>query len=479
VHLNSRLPRTLSAIVVVVGLALAACGPSAPGSPRGDTAAVQQSRGNSAGNRSVNPTRDRATAVRTLDANEIGLVYALLFQEYVDPVDAATVVNGAEQSVSQLMHASGFLPMDLSIVDLTPVNSGDDPASTWSGFSSAFQALVEKHAAWARQARPDQAAVRGMLASLDDSHTTYISPEDRRRMAETSYVGVGIRLTKPEGSPSPIIVEVFPRSPASQAGLRAGDRIESADGTSTTDLPLTEIVQYIRGAPDSVVKIGFSRQGQQRTVDVTRGAVEPRRVEGGPLGSGVGYMRIRTFATDVPNAVIDQLTALDRARANGIRGLILDLRGNTGGELRAVANVGGSFFPGKPIGLSVDRSGTQTPLQAEGRKRVSDDPLVVLIDRDTGSGSEILAAALREHGMATIVGTSSAGSVGIAQVHDLPDGSAVQITESRLLTPSGARLDRVGVKPDIEVATTVTDLESGKDPPLERAVQVIKDKITG
>ena len=81
--------------------------------------------------------------------------------------------------------------------------------------------------------------------------------------------------------------------------------------------------------------------------------------------------------------------------------------------------------------------------------------------------------------MATIVGTNSAGSVGIAQVHDLPDGSAVQITERRLLTPSGARLDRVGVKPDIEVVTTVTDLESGKDPPLERAVQVIKDKVTG
>jgi carboxyl-terminal processing protease len=177
--------------------------------------------------------------------------------------------------------------------------------------------------------------------------------------------------------------------------------------------------------------------------------------------------------------VIDQLAALDRARANGIRGLVLDLRGNTGGELRSVANVGGSFFPGKPIGLSVDRTGAQTPLQAEGRKRVSDDPLVVLIDRDTGSGAEILAAALREHGMATIVGTNSAGSVGIAQVHDLPDGSAVQITERRLLTPLGARLDKVGVKPDIQVVTAVADLESGKDPPLERAIQVIKDKTAG
>jgi carboxyl-terminal processing protease len=406
----------------------------------------------------------------------MGLVCALLFQEYIDPVDGASVISGASRSISELMRRSAFLPIDMAIMDLMPVPRGEEPARAWSGFATTYDELIDKHAAWAREARPDQAAIRGMLASLNDSHTTYIDPAQRRRMAETSYVGVGIRLSKPEEGRSPVIVEVFPRSPAAQAGLRPGDRIESADGNSTVDLSLNDIVRYIRGAPDSTVKMTISRQGQTRTVDVPRAAVEPRRVEGGPLGSGVGYVRIRTFATDVPNAVFDQLTALDRARTSGIRGLILDLRGNSGGELRAVANVGGAFFPGQPLGLSVDRTGAQTPLRAEGRKRISDDPIVVLIDRDTGSGSEILASALREHGLATIVGTNSAGSVGIAQVHELPDGSAIQVTERRLLTPSGARLDRVGVKPDVEVQTTVLDLEAGKDPPLERAVQIIKER---
>ncbi|MFN0071768.1 MAG: S41 family peptidase [Chloroflexota bacterium] len=465
--------RTLFSILILTGMLLAACGPSAPGSPRGDRAA-----GTPGGSGAVNPTRDPANA-RTLEATEIGLVYALLFQEYVDPVDGATLVNGAGNSVSNLLRRSGFLPIDSAVMDLLPVTGDAQPARIWAGFSNSYEALVEKHVAWARQARPDHAAIRGMLASLNDTHTTFIDPDDRRRMAENTYVGIGVRLSKPEDARAPIIVEVFPRSPAAQAGLRAGDRIESADQTVTTELPLTEIVRYIRGAPDSRVKIGYSRQGQSRSVDVTRAAVEPRRVDGGPLGSGVGYIRIRSFATDVPNAVFDQLTTLERARSTGIRGLVLDLRGNTGGELRAVANVGGAFFPGQTLGLSVDRTGTQTPLQAEGRKRVTDDPIIVLIDRDTGSGAEILASALREHGLATIVGTNSAGSVGIAQVHDLPDGSAVQITERRLLTPSGARLDRVGVKPDIEVRTEVTDLENAKDPPLERAIQLVKDRITG
>jgi C-terminal processing protease CtpA/Prc len=185
----------------------------------------------------------------------MGLVYALLFQEYVDPVDGASVINGATRSISELMRRSGFLPIDMAVMDLMPVPQSEEPARTWSGFATTYDELVDKHAAWAQEARPDQAAVRGMLASLNDTHTTFIDPAERRRMAETTYVGVGIRLSKPEEGRSPIIVEVFPRSPAAQAGLRAGDRIESADGNSTLDQPLTEIVRYIRGAPDSIVKI--------------------------------------------------------------------------------------------------------------------------------------------------------------------------------------------------------------------------------
>src|SRR5574341_1903630 len=141
-HLSTGLARILSSIVILGGLALAACGPSAPGSPRGDAAAVQQRGGTDAGNRTVNPTRDRG-ATRTLDANEIGLVYALLFQEYVDPVDGAAVVGGAGRSISDLMRKSGFLPIDMSIMDLMPATPGEEPARSWSGFASTYEALID------------------------------------------------------------------------------------------------------------------------------------------------------------------------------------------------------------------------------------------------------------------------------------------------------------------------------------------------
>jgi carboxyl-terminal processing protease len=458
-----------------------ACTPADKGSPRGDPAASDKT-GRAASNqqptnRAPNPAQGTGQA-RILDSSDMGLVYALLFQEYVDAVDGPTLINAATQSIHELMMSSGFLPMDFGVLDLFPLANDGDPATAWTNFSMGYDALVDKHGAWARGARPDQVAIRGMLASLNDNHTMFIDPEERRRMNQSSYVGIGVRLTKSEENQPPVIVEVFPRSPASQAGLKAGDRIETADNIDASNIPLSEIVKVIRGNAGTSVHISFSRQArsQRLEVDVNRAAVEPRRVEGGPLGSGVGYVRIRSFGADVPNQVFDQLNAITRARANGVQGLVLDLRGNTGGELRAVANVGGAFFPGKPLGLSMDRTGEQQPIIAEGKKLVGDDPVVVLTDRDTGSGAEILAAALREHGIASIIGTNSAGSVGIASISELPDGSAVQITERRLVTPQGVRLDRVGIKPDIDVPTTVADLEAGKDPPLERAIQMIKER---
>lgn len=462
----------LISLIAALTLAVTACTSSAPaGSLRGNPESPAKPQ-------NKNPSGAPATAaapaqVRLIDSTELGLVYGLLFQEYVESVDSDRVVNAAAQSVHDLMLKSGFLPMDLGIVDLTPPTMGEPPARTWVAFASGYDALVDRYAAWAREARPDHALVRAMLASLDDNHTTFIDRDDYRRMSENTYVGIGVRLSKPEPNQAPVVVEVFRGSPAAQAGIKAGDRIEAVDGASTGDVPLTEIVKLIRGTVGTRVQISISRraQSERMTADVNRAAVEPRRVEGGTLGSGVGYIRIRGFSSDVPNQVFD---LLNRNRTAGLRGLVLDLRGNTGGALNAVANVGGAFFPGKPLGISLGRDGAQEPIKAEGRKLVGDDPIVVLIDRDTGSGAEILAAALREHQVATIVGTSSAGSVGIAQVHQLSDGSAVQITERRLLAPSGQRLDRVGVKPDIEVPTSVPDLEAGKDPPLERAIQLIQ-----
>lgn len=201
--------------------------------------------------------------------------------------------------------------------------------------------------------------------------------------------------------------------------------------------------------------------------------MEPRRVEARIVEPGIGYLRIRGFGSEVPSQVAEQVT---RGRSQDVRGWVIDLRGNGGGSLSAAANVAGHFFPGQLLAVSVDRAGNREPINADGRKLIGNEHVYVLTDRDTSGGGEVLAAALREYKIATDVGSPTSGSVGIAIPHELSDGSAVQITVRRLLTPSGARIDRGGLRPDEEVPLSISDLEAGKDPPLERAVQRIRER---
>jgi carboxyl-terminal processing protease len=181
-------------------------------------------------------------------------------------------------------------------------------------------------------------------------------------------------------------------------------------------------------------------------------------------------LRIRTFAEGVPEQVQQVLT---QGRNRGVRAWIVDLRGNNGGSIEAMARVAANFIENRPVGLAIDRSGTPEPINALGRAAIPRMPMVVLIDKETSSGAEVLAAALKEYGVAPLVGTKTAGSVGVAAPRPLSDGSAVQITILRLVAPSGARIDKVGVQPDNEVDLTVADLERGEDPQLLRAAEVL------
>jgi carboxyl-terminal processing protease len=184
----------------------------------------------------------------------------------------------------------------------------------------------------------------------------------------------------------------------------------------------------------------------------------------------IGVLRIHSFGEGVPEAVQQVLT---QGRNRGARAWIVDLRGNTGGSIEAMLGVAANFVEGRPVGLAVDRSGTPTPTTTAGRPAIPRKPKVFLVDRETASGAEVLAAAIKEYGIAPLVGTRTAGSVGVAAPRPLSDGSAVQITIGRLVAPYGAQLDKVGVQPDYEVERTVADLERGEDPQLLRAAEVL------
>ena len=197
-----------------------------------------------------------------------------------------------------------------------------------------------------------------------------------------------------------MIVEVFPSSPAAVAGARAGDRIIAVNDRSVTSLALSDIAELIRGPQGSEVVLQLDRTAARGpiTVHAVRRPVSMPVAEGALLAPGIGHIRVRSFGDTTPDRVG---AILIEWRPVGLQGLLLDLRGNPGGNIQAVTRVAGYFMAPRPIGIAVDRAGQREDIVAERRPlQPSKLPLVVLIDGDSGSGSEILAASLREYQLA-------------------------------------------------------------------------------
>jgi carboxyl-terminal processing protease len=406
----------------------------------------------------------------TISSTELGLVYQYILQRYVDKVDHAALVEGAIAAVRDAGLKSNALPIDLASTDLAPLPTGD-PDRDWAAFARGYDALVGKHPEWAAKARPDWAVLRKMVAALHDDHSLFIEPSEVRRMAETGFSGVGIRVTRPRDDEQPYVVEVYRDSPAASSGVKPGDQIVAVDGTPTGGRSLTEVVTGIRGAQGTRVVLSVVRGGQPPVdIRITRAPVDAPRVEGSVRGGVLGVLRIRSFGEGVPEQVQQLLT---QGRNRGARAWILDLRGNPGGPIDSMARVATNFIESRPVGLAVDRNGQRDPIVAPGRPALARFPFVVLVDRETASGAEVLAAAIKEYQIAPLVGARTAGSVGIALPQPLSDGSAVQVTVRRLVAPSGAEIDKQGVQPDIEADLTLDDLQRGDDPQFMAAVEML------
>lgn len=467
------------ALLCCVLLVLAGCGRSSVASPQGDRgaavrAAADESRQQPGARQSTAPAQPGPALLTSAD---LMIAYRSILDAYVDPVDHAELIEAVRSSLRQVLAESGALPIDLAPLDYLPLVTGNTDRD-FASLSGAFDAVLQRHPVWALEARPDYAAIRQMLARLDDNHTTFIPAEEAKRRAETSYSGIGIRIARLDQQGLPVVVEVFPSSPAAVAGVRVGDRIVAIEQQTVRELDLSAVANLIRGPQGSEVGLQLERSAAGGAVNVRalRRSIDTPTADGQVLEPRVGYIKIRSFTDVVPDRVGRLL--LEQRQA-GVEGWIIDLRGNPGGSLVAVARVAGYFLNRGPIGISVDRSGQRETILAEARPFTVRAPLVLLIDGDSGSASEILASALKEYGLATLVGQNSAGSVGIANVRPLSDGSNLQVTVRRLLSASGRQLDKVGVKPDVTAELSAQDLETGRDPQRDQAVEVLRQRLAG
>jgi carboxyl-terminal processing protease len=413
-----------------------------------------------------------------MSSAELGLVYRAILERYVERLDHAQLIRVAADGLRSALRDEAALPMASISLDLLPAPSGSVDRD-WAAFAVAYDSVVQKLPTWSNDSHADWIVVRHMVESLADGHSLFLTPDDVKRRNETTYGGIGVRLARSDQGQMPLVGEVFPNSPAEAAGMKSGDRIVEVEGQDLTGKALPDVVQLIRGPSDTEVSLRVRRLNSPELIEfrLRRAQVQIEPVTGGLSANGVGYLRIRTFSDEnVPDMA---LRLLVRERELGARALLLDLRGNPGGSLTAVTRVAGMFVENLPIGFQV-RQGQQTRIVAESSGPLTRGmPVVVLVDEETASGGEILAAALREYGVASVVGTNTAGNVAVAVEIPLPDGSAIQITEHRYETPSGAKLDRVGVKPDETVEMSDTDIEAGRDPQLTRALEILAAQLGG
>lgn len=300
-------------------------------------------------------------------------------------------------------------------------------------------------------------ALQKALAELNDPYTRFMSPKEFTALTtQTSgqLSGIGIRLEQSESTNAITIIKLLPNAPAVKAGLKVGDRILAINGKKTDDMDLKAASSLIRGEIDTTVKLRIGRAGQSPfDMDIMRDVIELPTVHTKIKQEGanrIGYIRLVEFSA---HASEQMKTAIKDLEAQNVDGFVLDLRGNPGGLLNASIEIAEMWLNKGFIVHTVDRQGKQDDIIAH-PTALTQRPLVVLVDGDSASSSEILTGALQDNQRAIIIGTSTFGKALVQSVHKLSDGSGIAITVAQYFTPKGTDISHKGITPDISVKLT-------------------------
>jgi len=332
-------------------------------------------------------------------------------------------------------------------------------------------------------------ALDGMVRSLDQ-HSQFLAPElyEELRISTTGeFGGLGIQISIRDGILT--IISPIEGTPADEAGLRPGDRIIEIEGQTTKDVTLEEAVKRLRGPKGAEVTIRIWRAlkggtSETRLVTIVRDIIHVKSVKWQMMSEGIAYLRLNEFQGDSG----DELRrALKSAKAEGAKGMILDLRRNPGGLLSAAIDVAELFVPkGELIVYTLGRDEDQSRRYvAQARKREWDGPLVVLIDAGSASASEIVAGAVRDLEVGILVGTHSFGKASVQNVYELPDNSALKLTTAYYYTSSGTQIDGKGIAPHRVVEPEYLEEEDPgreenemlRDPQVAAAMDVLKGQL--
>jgi len=327
------------------------------------------------------------------------------------------------------------------------------------------------------------AAMRGMITKLDDPYAQYFTEEEYQELLSNNagdYVGIGISIQVPDDTGA-MVISVYSGAPAEQAGIRKGDIITKVNGKSTAGKSLDEVITFFSNDVTVPDEITYLRDGAETTVSVLRAEIHIIRVTYSLLSETIGYLRISEFngsvATDFQNAVAAM-------QEQGIENLIIDLRDNPGGGLTEVLKVAYTMIPKDEVIVSIrSKSGGEDVYKSEGDTKFA-LRLVVLVNGNSASASELLTGALKDYGLATIVGTQTFGKGIVQSYFNLGGGNGwAKMTTDAYYTPSGVCIQGVGITPDIVIDlpeelkdVSIDTLDPARDTQLQAAIAVFSQQ---
>lgn len=329
-----------------------------------------------------------------------------------------------------------------------------------------------------------EGAIKGMVSSLGDQYTYYMNEKefsDFKEKSQGNYMGIGIQVAIKDDKI--VVVAPIEGSPAEKAGIKQGDIILKINGEDVSGKDLEKAVSMMKGTKKENIKLTLYREGKgEFNVDVMRDVIKTVNVKSKMIDGNIGYIEVLAFDEGTAKEFETQLKALED---KGMKGLILDLRGNPGGFMKECVDLVSNFIPkDKVIVSTIDKYGNKEENVSKGGI-AQGMPLVVLIDGGTASASEIVAGAIRDYDLGTLVGTTSFGK-GIVQVvldkiGTEKDGTALKVTISKYYTPKGENIHKKGIEPNVVVEGTENSMEgsnnTGNDPQFEKALEIIKEKI--